>query len=431
MRLPVWLMKMALASRLWQIKVPRNMRPLTPNGMSSSVDSVCVFFKKILPLRFGLMNVAVSGALIYFFVRFVFKDGIMPFSFSVRSALEIGFSFITINLLVQIVNLATERVRVVRIIAQESLLFLFCLANIYCMKTHVPPDFSLIADNLGLSLNRDAVEIIWTSFEIKHLLATFVLLVVIAVAEFKFKLISCVKQERPRLPKILFSFFLYGIAVTVPLQSYDLITYLAQDVYHDRVITDLRTHKTVIGYPYRKETVEISGDFSALGSKKPDIILVMIESFNANFIGARTPDGREITPVFNKLIGNGIYYDHFYGNSVQTCKGQAATLLSVTPSIKGKIFTHYPRLRFKALPSHLADAGYDAMVMQAGNDMTFDNTREFMKRAGFAYLHSACEFITKADRNKVWGWGVEDALLYQVFLALPGFVWVTMSTKKK
>jgi len=316
------------------------------------IKTIFILLKKGFPLRFGLMNVVVTGTLLYFFIRFSLTDGITPFDISVRSTVEILFSLMTINLLVQIINLATERNRFVRIILQETLLLLLWLTNAYYLNTHVPPDFSLIADNIGLVLSSDSFNIIRTSFHLRYVIAALMIMTGVALAELRFRLISRVRQESPIFVKTFLSILLYAVAVVAPFQSHDQITALMQDAYN-RTFPDKRAMKPFTGYPYLKNTVEISERFSAPGNSKPDIILVMIESFNANFVEAKTPDGREITPVFNRLIKNGIYYDRFYGNSIQTCKGQAATLLSVLPSIKGKIFTSYPNLRFKALPSYL------------------------------------------------------------------------------
>jgi phosphoglycerol transferase MdoB-like AlkP superfamily enzyme len=53
--------------------------------------------------------------------------------------------------------------------------------------------------------------------------------------------------------------------------------------------------------------------------------------------------------------------------------------------------------------------------MQAQANLAFDNTSDFMKRAGFAEIHSTDEFISKEDRDKIWGYGPEDRLFYQSF----------------
>lgn len=370
--------------------------------------------KKGLPLRAGLMNMIVSATLIYFFIRLSVTGGILPFELSWRCVWGILFSLITINLLVQIINLATERSRLARIVAHELLILILWLSYGYYVRTQVPPDFSMITDNIRYALSLNSFYIIWSSFRPVHLAAMLVIMAGVIFAEMKFHMISRIRQENPRGIKMVFSMILYAAAVMAPFPSCDQATALMQGAYQ-KAFPGTRQTWASTGHPYLRETVDISGRFSSQPEGRPDIILVMMESFNANFVEAKTPDGREITPVFNRLLKTGLYFDRFYGNSIQTCRGQAATLLSVWPSFRNKIFTSYPNLRFKALPSYLADAGYDTLFMQAEPQLTFDNTAEFMKRAGFADIRSAGEFISREDADKTWGRGPEDGLLYETF----------------
>jgi len=370
--------------------------------------------KKLLPLRFGLMNVVATGTLIYFFIAFSLVNGIKPFDFSVWSAIAILFSIVTVNLLVQMINLITAWNRFVRLLLHEMLILVLWLLNAYHLNTHVPPDFEMIADNLGLILSKNSINIVRSSFHLRYIIMAIAIMVAVAWAELGFRRLSILKQENPLPIKMFLSLALYTGAVIGPLPSYDPITALIQDPCgRDFPVTF--TKVPVSGYPYLKTTLEISGRFPSQKNRKPDIFLVMIESFNANSVELKTPDGREITPVFNKLLKQGIYYDRFYGNSIQTCKGQATTLLSILPSVRGKIFTSYPNLKFKALPSYMAAAGYDTLFIQAGEDLSFENTLDFMKRAGFAEVHSVHEFIGKEDRDEIRGYGSEDRLLYQAF----------------
>lgn len=377
-------------------------------------NRICNFIEKCFFSRFGFMNLAVTATLIYFFIRFSLRYGIIPFTFSIGSAVEITLSLISINLLVYIFYMSAGRYRILISTLQILLLLILWLTNTYYLTTHVPPDFSLLADNAGLVFSMEAAIVIFSSFQLNHLIAAFIFAVSAVVLEKKYKYISKYPEFKNRRLKLPISIILYLLIVIIPVQSYDQITALAQSAYH-RIFPDPRTRKTVTGFPYMKERVDISNTFSYTGKKKPDIYLIMIESFNANFVEAKTPDGKEITPVLNSLIRKGIYFDRFYGNSIQTCKGQAATLLSVTPSIKGKIFTDYLSLKFKALPSYLGESGYDTVFMQAWKDISFDNTGRFMKRAGFADIRTVYEFIEESDKSRIWGWGPEDDLFYEVF----------------
>jgi phosphoglycerol transferase MdoB-like AlkP superfamily enzyme len=147
----------------------------------------------------------------------------------------------------------------------------------------------------------------------------------------------------------------------------------------------------------------------------------MIESFNANFVRARAPEGEEYTPFFNSMIEQGIYLPNFYGNSVQTDKGQLAVFCSLFPLTSGKVFTDYPDIHLQSLPEILGHNGYETIYFQSFSNLSADNTGYFMRRHGFHHVYAMDRgFTTRGERRKYfWGWGIQDDILYQkVFLLL-------------
>ena len=100
--------------------------------------------------------------------------------------------------------------------------------------------------------------------------------------------------------------------------SYDEISCFAQSAYRyyfpPRPLFQLPNPKEP--FPYLAEVV------NAPKSDPPqNVFLIMIESFNANFVQKKTPEGQEYTPFFNQLIGQGLFFDNFWGQSMQTVKG--------------------------------------------------------------------------------------------------------------
>jgi arylsulfatase A-like enzyme len=145
----------------------------------------------------------------------------------------------------------------------------------------------------------------------------------------------------------------------------------------------------------------------------PHIFMVCMESFNARFVQRVTPAGAPITPVFNTLIPQGIYVHKFYGNSIQTVRGQFALLSSVLPSFRGKEATDYPHLRLKALPQILHAHGYTTIYSQAYPDLSFDQVMHFMPRLGFAHLVPMS--ASDVDHPAMWGWGLRDDVFFARF----------------
>jgi len=163
-------------------------------------------------------------------------------------------------------------------------------------------------------------------------------------------------------------------------------------------------------YPYLRAGVPSA----PRGSRPcPHVFLVMLESFNAAFAEALSADGREYTPMFNRAIGSGIYVERFYGNSIQTAPGQQATLLSLIPSYRGKLFTTYPDISVQSVASILKGNGYKTYFFQGQPSIEFDNLDRFLPRIGFDGVYGMeGAFVQDEDPDNLWGWGLQDDRLY-------------------
>ncbi len=139
----------------------------------------------------------------------------------------------------------------------------------------------------------------------------------------------------------------------------------------------------------------------------------MIESFNADIINKRTSDGREYMPFFNELVSKGRYIERFYGNSIQTAKGHFASLFSLVPLYKGKVFRQHADNNFVSLADCLSEAGYYNTFINGQYSARFDNVEHMMLSHGFDVYLPGKELIPKSE-TEAWGtWGIVDAELYR------------------
>jgi arylsulfatase A-like enzyme len=145
--------------------------------------------------------------------------------------------------------------------------------------------------------------------------------------------------------------------------------------------------------------------------KKPNIVLVLMESFSARYLDQLAADGAPYTPVMNAHAKAGLSVEHFYGNSVQTCHGHFATLCSLAPSYRKKE-SYIGPLDLMCLPHVLAREGYVTARYDAIDDDTFDGATEFARRVGFQESMTVTGRLTPEERNHVWGWGLQDDLFY-------------------
>ncbi len=383
------------------------------NTIPDTVRRCRQYAREWLPLDFGFMNGLTTALMAYFLFMFQRRYGIRPFDLSFASAFFICYSVFTANAAVQLIALATHRLKPLRLALNLLFIALFVLIHSYHLITHIPLDYGLIIDNFTIGFYKESWYTIIGVFPRALFIGLGIFLVILIIIHVKKRILWSPPEYRRPQAKTAAAAAVYALLLVLPLRTYDEFTGLLRGMVR-YPFQDPMSHIEIKGYPYLKTFTAAPG--LRRGSARPNIILVMVESYNANVIMKRAPDGKEITPVFNALARRGVYVERFYGNSMQTCKGQAATLLSVIPSIRGKIFTSFPALSFRALPAILDDAGYETLFLQAADKLSFDNTDGFMKRAGFRNIHSAFEYLTDADKGQVWGWGPEDGLFYRICL---------------
>lgn len=309
--------------------------------------------------------------------------------------------------------------RISRSVLSFITMVLALLLYAYHFSAKAPVDFRLMSDNAALVRSTEALAVIFSVFNTWTLLAAAVLPFLAAAFEFRFKTLSGRGQSHPLLPKIIFTFLIWGLCVGLPLPVKDEFTGFASGLISSAVKKE--KHIEINGYPYVKPGIaasQIRRNLPADKSGKPNVFLIMVESFNANFVETKDANGVAYTPYFNSLIGKGLYIDRFYGNSMQTCKGQEAAFFSIIPSINGKLFVDYPDLRISGFPALLAQSGYNTVFFQAYHDLEFDSTSSAMKRAGFSVIETFAHFKKKEDNANMWGWGVEDGTFYQRFFEL-------------
>ncbi|MDC0036880.1 sulfatase-like hydrolase/transferase, partial [bacterium] len=78
-------------------------------------------------------------------------------------------------------------------------------------------------------------------------------------------------------------------------------------------------------------------------------------------------------------------------------------------------FRHYFSTRYRTLPEMLHEYGYYNVFFQGSGNLLADNTKSFLDHNHFDAVKSAKHFIGKKDKKDVFGWGVQDKLLYRSF----------------
>ena len=171
------------------------------------------------------------------------------------------------------------------------------------------------------------------------------------------------------------------------------------NVYPDNFYDDGKTKQL-----FSKLNKDIGGAKNILNTKRPNVIIIIIESFTAKIIA---PLGGlvGITPNFNKLAKEGILFSHIYSSGYRTDQGIVA-VLSGYPAQPESSIIKYPKKSqsLPYMPKVFEKAGYHtAFVM--GGDIDYANFRSYIMNAGFDKTISEEDFV---NPKFITDWGVHD-----------------------
>jgi phosphoglycerol transferase MdoB-like AlkP superfamily enzyme len=277
-------------------------------------------------------------------------------------------------------------------------------------------DFALMKDNFGELFYREAASMALSPPTQVTLAGVLVGSVAGAWAEWRFRFISGARPLLHRYRLLAVGSAVYIAIFLLPFTAYHELTFTLQTAVRyqsyspqDAPAPFFEERGVDFTAPFPYASVRAAPAAATVPPTRPDIILIMVESFNGLFVGRRTPDGREVTPEFNRLARQGVHVERFYGNSMQTAKGHFATLCGVLPTFRGKEFSTHRNVHLPCLPSLLKDAGYRTAYLTAFRDMEFDNTGDFLLHHGMDVVQSLNPSpVPPEEADHVWGWGLQD-----------------------
>jgi phosphoglycerol transferase MdoB-like AlkP superfamily enzyme len=141
-----------------------------------------------------------------------------------------------------------------------------------------------------------------------------------------------------------------------------------------------------------------------LNTKRPNVILLILESYTAKLI---EPLGGlpGVTPNFNRLCKESVFFTNFYANDSRTDKS-IVSILSGYPAL-GKIsIIKFPNKTQKLgiISREMARAGYQTSYYYGG-DVDFANLRSYLVNGGFRNIIEVSDFSRSQQSGR---WGVHD-----------------------
>ncbi|HYF70275.1 MAG TPA: sulfatase-like hydrolase/transferase [Ohtaekwangia sp.] len=158
------------------------------------------------------------------------------------------------------------------------------------------------------------------------------------------------------------------------------------------------------------DSLYTSGDstISILKTSRPNIILLILESFTADVI---EPLGgvKNLTPNLNALCDEGVLFTNFYASGDRTDKG-LISILSGYPAQPQTSIIKLPN-KTQSLPhlnTHLKRLGYTTSFIYGG-DVDFANFRSYLNTGGFDHITTLDDFDDELYTSK---WGVHDHYMF-------------------
>ncbi|WP_433769170.1 LTA synthase family protein [Pseudomonas putida] len=149
--------------------------------------------------------------------------------------------------------------------------------------------------------------------------------------------------------------------------------------------------------------------------RKPNIVLVTIESFSAKYMGSNG-DERNLTPNLDALRKQSLYFNNFYATGTRTDRGLEAITLAIPPTPGRSIVKRVGRESgFASLGQQLNAVGYDSVFVYGGRGY-FDNMNAFFSGNGYRVVDQSSVDESEIHFKNAWGMADED--LYKQTLKL-------------
>lgn len=142
---------------------------------------------------------------------------------------------------------------------------------------------------------------------------------------------------------------------------------------------------------------------------KKHIVIIIMESFGANYIGRLNENGQGFSPYFDALSKEGMLLTACRSNGPRTQHGIISTV-SGFPAIQGINLQRRKGVNpLGTIGNVLGSAGYRTQYIHNG-DAGFDDMSDFFRQGGFERVVDVSDFETWKFRHN---WGVCDEDLYE------------------
>lgn len=147
-----------------------------------------------------------------------------------------------------------------------------------------------------------------------------------------------------------------------------------------------------------------------LNTKRPNILIILMEGFGGAFVEplGGLPD---VTPHFNRLSKEGIFFTNCYANSFRTDRGTVCTFSGYLGLPTASVMKIPAKSRtLPAIAEGLSKAGYKTDFLYGG-DINFTNMKSYLLSTGYQRLTANTDFSLAEQTSNAWG--VNDDITFE------------------
>ena len=135
--------------------------------------------------------------------------------------------------------------------------------------------------------------------------------------------------------------------------------------------------RAAIFEPLRGDLPAGIGTDTLLRTRRPNVVLFLVESFGRSTVDERV-GGEPVAPEFQRLKGEGVYFDNLFANSFRTDRGTVAVLSGFPAQTKMSVMKlPVKSQRLPSIARSLRREGY-ATSFYYGGDLNFTNTASYL-----------------------------------------------------
>ena len=169
--------------------------------------------------------------------------------------------------------------------------------------------------------------------------------------------------------------------------------------------------RAAIFEPLRGDLPAGIGTDTLLRTRRPNVVLFLVESFGRSTVDERV-GGEPVAPEFQRLKGEGVYFDNLFANSFRTDRGTVAVLSGFPAQTKMSVMKlPVKSQRLPSIARSLRREGY-ATSFYYGGDLNFTNKASYLYGTGFDRLTWQKDLHFDAPTSK---WGYADDVVIDAF----------------